>query len=55
MMIKSHVSPIKFPKMPHPACMCGKPLMIVIPPGGHFHPCHIHPEFAVYSDIRYRC
>ena len=53
-MIRLHdAPPIKLPKMPHPACMCNKPLMIVIPFGKHFHPCHIHPEVAVSNNVRY--
>lgn len=30
---------------PHdPNCMCGKPMMIYIPPGQHIHPCPVHPD-----------
>jgi hypothetical protein len=29
--------------------MCGKPMMIVIPAGGHIHPCPVHPDYVVYG------
>jgi len=37
------------PKRPDPRCRCGKPLMIVIRPGEHIHPCTVHPERVVYG------
>ncbi len=37
------------PAPPPPGCVCGKPIWIVIPPGGHIHPCPVHPEYAVYG------
>ena len=37
------------PPQPDPNCMCGKPLMIVIPAGQHIHPCPVHPSFIVYG------
>ena len=46
----SHHDPPKLPiRRPQPGCMCGKPLMIVIQPGEHIHPCPIHPEYTVYG------
>ena len=33
----------------NPACQCNKPLMIVIPPGRHIHPCPVHPDVAIYG------
>lgn len=36
-------------EVPPPGCMCGKPLWIVIPPGGHIHPCPVHPDRVVYG------
>ena len=39
----------KLPRPPPPGCMCGKPLWIVIEPGGHIHPCPVHPDYVVYG------
>ena len=30
-------------------CMCGKPLMLYIPPGEHVHPCPVHPEVVLHG------
>ncbi len=34
---------------PDPACTCYDPIWLVIPPGGHFHPCKVHPDFVIYG------
>jgi hypothetical protein len=43
------------PTLPNPNCMCGKPLLIVIPPGEHIHPCPVHPDYAVYGGSATYC
>lgn len=43
------------PKRPDPRCVCGKPLMMVIPSGEHAHPCPVHPDYAVYGGPEVYC
>ena len=41
----------RWPKaVPDPNCRCGTPIWIVIPAGGHIHPCPVHPDYVVYGD-----
>lgn len=37
------------PERRNPRCMCGRPLLMVIRPGAHVHPCPVHPNYAVYG------
>lgn len=40
-----------FPECPRPRenrnCVCGKPLLLYVPPGEVAHPCPVHPEYAI--------
>ena len=47
--ISHHDPPKSLPRRPEPGCMCGKPLMIVIQPGEHIHPCSVHPNHTIYG------
>jgi len=38
-----------YPVFPNPACMCGKPLLLYIPPGQCAHPCPVHPEYTIWG------
>ena len=52
-MIFAHVDPKPIRRRPDPKCTCGKPIMIVILPGEHIHPCPVHPEHAIYGPDQY--
>lgn len=39
--------PIRLPRLPHPDCVCGKPLLLYVPPGETAYPCHVHPERGI--------
>lgn len=34
---------------PDPRCVCGKPLLLYVPPGEVAHPCSVHPEYAIFG------
>lgn len=42
-----------YPWYPNHACMCGKPLLLYIPPGQYARPCPVHPEYTIYSPVIY--
>lgn len=37
----------QFPRLPYPNCVCGKPLLLYVPPGEVAYPCHVHPERGI--------
>lgn len=42
------------PYFPDQNCQCGKPMMIYLRPGEHFHPCPVHPDYVIKGgpDVR---
>lgn len=42
-----HPHPSWRPQRPHPDCVCGKPLLLYVPPGETAYPCHVHPERGI--------
>ena len=53
-MLHHNPFPVRQP-MPDRRCRCRGPLSLYIPPGGHAHPCPVHPERVAHNNWYLRC